>query len=112
MQTEERVRYKYGYNHLLAEVRVRFGATYFHNEITNLINANATFTSLENVGKATTEGVEAFFSVAVTERFAVRADYTYTDAVDDTTGLELLRRPKHRASLTASWLPIDRVSCS
>ena len=32
--------------------------------------------------------------------------------MDDTTGLELLRRPKHKASLTASWLPIDRLSFS
>ena len=53
-----------------------FGATYFHNDITNLIAANASFTSLENVGAATTEGVETFVSVAVTERFKVRADYT------------------------------------
>ncbi|MDP9253518.1 MAG: TonB-dependent receptor, partial [Verrucomicrobiota bacterium] len=39
-------------------------------------------------------------------------DYTYTDATDDRTGLELLRRPKHRASLNATWRPIDRLSLS
>src|SRR5438067_8009568 len=112
LQPEESEGYDFGFEQPSAEDRVHFGATYFHNNITNLINANATFTSLENVGRATTEGVEAFFSVAITERFKVRADYTYTRAVDDTTGLELLRRPKHKASLTASWLPIDRLSFS
>src|SRR5947207_4252159 len=109
---EESEGFDVGFEQPLAGDRVRFGATYFHNDIKNLINANATFTSLENVGEATTEGVEAFVFVAVTDRFKLRGDYTYTRAVDDTTGLELLRRPKHKASLTASWLPIDRLSFS
>jgi vitamin B12 transporter len=112
LQPEESEGYDFGFEQPLAGERVRFGATYFHNDIKNLINANATFTSLENVGKATTQGVEAFVFVAVTDRFKLRGDYTYTDAVDDTTGLELLRRPKHKASLTASWLPTDRLSFS
>jgi vitamin B12 transporter len=112
LEPEESEGFDVGFEQPLAGERVRFGATYFHNNITNLINANASFTSLENVGEATTEGVETFFSVAVTERFKVRGDYTYTDAIDDTTGLELLRRPKHKASLTAIWLPTDRLSLS
>ncbi len=112
LQPEESEGYDFGFEQPLAGDRVRFGATYFHNDIRNLINANASFTSLVNVGQATTEGVEAFLFVAVTDRFKLRGDYTYTNAVDDTTGLELLRRPKHKASLTASWLPIDRLSFS
>ena len=112
LQPEESEGYDFGFEQPLMGERLRFGATYFHNDIKNLINANATFTSLENVGQATTQGVETFISVAVTDRFKVRGDYTYTDAVDDTTGLELLRRPKHKASVTASWLPTDRLSFS
>ena len=112
LQPEESEGFDFGFEQSLAGERVQFGATYFHNDITNLIAANASFTSLENVGAATTEGVETFVSVAVTERFKVRADYTYTDAVDDTTGLELLRRPKHKASLNLVWIPIDRLTLS
>jgi vitamin B12 transporter len=56
--------------------------------------------------------VEAFASARITDRFEVRVDYTYTDARDDTTGLELLRRPRHKASVSASWRPIDRLSVS
>jgi vitamin B12 transporter len=112
LQPEESEGYDFGFEEPLAEDRVRFGATYFHNEIKNLINANATFTSLENVGRATTSGAEVFASLSITDRFKLRADYTYTDASDDTTGLELLRRPKHRASLNATWRPIGRLSFS
>jgi vitamin B12 transporter len=112
LEPEESEGYDIGFEQAVAGERVRFGATYFHNDITNLINANATFMSLENVGQATTQGVETFVSVAVTDRFKVRGDYTYTDAVDDTTGLELLRRPKHKASLNVIWLPTDRLTIS
>ena len=112
LQPEESEGYDFGFEQPLFEDRVRFGATYFHNDITNLIGANATFTTLINVGEATTEGVEAFASAALTDRFDVRVDYTYTDAKDETTGLELLRRPRHKASLTASWRPLDRLSIS
>jgi vitamin B12 transporter len=112
LEPEESEGYDFGFEQALAGERVRFGATYFHNDITNLIAANATFTSLINVGAATTEGVEAFASLAVTDRFKVRGDYTYTDAIDDTTGLELLRRPRHKASLNVVWLPTDRLTIS
>jgi vitamin B12 transporter len=112
LEPEESEGYDIGFEQALVGERVRFGATYFHNDITNLIAANATFTSLENVGQATTEGVETFVSVAVTDRFKVRGDYTYTDAIDATTGLELLRRPKHKASLNVIWLPTDRLTIS
>jgi vitamin B12 transporter len=112
LKPEESEGYDFGFEQPLWQDRVRFGVTYFHNEITNLILANATFTSLENIGRATAEGVEVFASLAITDRFNLRVDYTYTDATDDDTGLELLRRPKHRASLSATWRPLDRLSIS
>ena len=112
LQPEESEGYDFGFEQPLANDRVRFGATYFHNEIKNLINANATFTSLENVGRATTQGAEVFASLSIMDRFKMRAGDTYTNATDNTTGLELLRRPKHRASLNAWWRAIDRLSLS
>jgi vitamin B12 transporter len=67
---------------------------------------------LINVGRATTQGVEAFASYSLTDRFEVSVNYTYTEATDDDTGLELLRRPKNRASLSASWRPFSRLMLS
>ncbi len=112
LKPEESEGYDIGFEQPLFDEHVRFGATYFHNEITNLILPNETFTTLVNIGKATSQGVEAFVSYSLTDRFEVRADYTYTDSTDDTTGLELLRRPKNRASLSANWRPLPRLSLS
>jgi vitamin B12 transporter len=112
LKPEESVGYDVGFEQPLFNDRVRFGSTYFHNNITNLITDNATFTSLTNIGLATTEGTENFISAKVTERLVVRADYTFMRAVDDSTGIQLLRRPKEKWSTTATWNPIDPLTMS
>jgi vitamin B12 transporter len=95
---------------------VRFGATWFHNDLTNLI---ATFfdparlrSTLISVDTATTQGVEAFASFVVTEQLRLRADYTYTNAVDAETNEQLLRRPRNKGSVSAIWSPAERLTLS
>jgi len=112
LKPEESAGYDVGFEQPLFNDRLRFGATYFHNDISNLIAANETFTTNVNIGHATTYGVEAFASVAVTDRVKLRGDYTYTEARDDITGLQLLRRPRNKASVTVTWLPLDELSLS
>jgi vitamin B12 transporter len=110
LKPEQSNGYDAGFEQPLFDNRVRFGSTYFHNSITNLINA--TFTSWENVGLATTEGTESFISAKVTDRLVLRADYTFTRAIDASNGLQLLRRPKEKWSGTATWNPIDPLTLS
>jgi vitamin B12 transporter len=112
LKPEESRGYDAGFEQPLFNDRVRFGSTYFHNDITDLIGYNDTFTSLVNVNSATTEGTESFVSAQITRRFGIRADYTFTRAVDATTGLQLLRRPKEKWSATATWLPVDQLTLS
>jgi vitamin B12 transporter len=101
-----------GFEQPLFNDRIRFGSTYFKNNITDLINSNATFTSLINIDNAITEGTESFVTFNVIDRVKVRADYTVTRAVDTDTGLQLLRRPKEKTSVTAIWDPIDPLTLS
>jgi len=110
LRPEESVGYDLGFEQPLANDRLRFGATWFHNSIKNLINTNTTGDSLANIDRATTYGVEAFVSAAVTTQLKLRGDYTYTTAKNDVTGEELLRRPKHKASLSAVWAPTEQLT--
>jgi len=112
LRPEESTGYDAGFEQPLFGERVRFGATYFHNSITNLINFNATFTSYANVGLATTEGTESFVAAKLTDRISLRADYSFTRAIDAATGQQLLRRPKEKWSATAIWTPIDPLTLS
>jgi vitamin B12 transporter len=112
LKPEESIGYDVGFDQPIANDRLRFGLTYFHNNITNLIALNAAFTTNINIAEATTSGYEAFASAIVTEQFKLRWDYTYTKAIDATTGLELLRRPRHKTSVTAVWTPTPLLSAS
>jgi vitamin B12 transporter len=112
LKPEQSVGYDAGFEQPLFNDRVRFGSTYFHNSITDLIDFNSTFTQNVNIDLATTEGTESFFQATITDRLRVRADYTFTRAVDAMTGIQLLRRPKEKWSTTASWIPIDPLTLS
>jgi vitamin B12 transporter len=103
LKPENSIGYDAGFEQTALEKRVQFGATYFHNDIDNLITINDTGTSFQNVGKATTYGVESFLAYAPWEPLTVRADYTFLIAKNDILDQELLRRPKHKASLNAAW---------
>lgn len=93
--------------------RVQFGATYFDNDLTNLIvsGPGPTFQNL-NVGRARTEGVEVFASADITDELRVRADYTYTEARNEITHEDLLRRPRNKASLSVGWTPVSPLLLS
>lgn len=109
LKPEESTGYDFGFEQAVFAGRAQFGATYFHNDITNLIVGTfdpATFiSSVDNVGKAATKGVEVFASADVTDALRVRMDYTYMEAFDETTGDELKRRPRHKATVSAGWKP-------
>jgi vitamin B12 transporter len=109
---EESIGYDFGFEQPLFNDRFRFGLTRYNIEIFNLIVPNATFTTNVNIGNAQTSGYEGFASAAITDRFRVRTDYTYTRAIDGTTGLDLLRRPRHKYTIAGEWNPIDPLLLS
>ncbi|HTT80460.1 MAG TPA: TonB-dependent receptor [Stellaceae bacterium] len=102
--------YDAGFEQSLWDKRVEFGSTYFHNDISNLIEINQTGTSYANIGRATTYGAENYLSWRPWRALTLRLDYTYTMANDDITHTELVRRPKHKASLNARWQATARLS--
>jgi len=78
------------------------GATYFRNDLRNLIVFDFNTFSLENVGQARTSGVEAFTNFALSDATQVGLFYTLTDTLDLDTGAPLLRRPRDKASMNLS----------
>jgi vitamin B12 transporter len=87
------------------------GVTWFQNNIRNLITSGPAPAFLNiNIGRARTDGVESFIAWKALDTLTLRADYTYTDAIDAGTKLALLRRPRHKASLNASWQAMDDLT--
>lgn len=88
--------------------RVTVGTTYFQNRIKNLIIADfaVTFTNL-NVSRARTWGLESFVKAKISDRVSLRLDHTFLRAKDLTTNSELPRRPRHKATLSLIYRPIE-----
>ena len=110
LKPETSLGYELGFEQTVAATTVSFGATYFHNNIRNLITDNADFTSYANIGRARTDGVESFVAYQPLKVLTLRLDYTYTEAIDEILNQELLRRPKHKGSLNVLWQATTKVS--
>jgi vitamin B12 transporter len=103
LEPETSTGYDVGAEQAFAGEAARVGVTYFYNRMRNLITNNADFTSYANIGRAHSDGVESFAAYEPIKTLTLRVDYTYTQATDDVLNQELLRRPKHKASLNANW---------
>ena len=111
LQPETSRGYDAGFEQPLFGKKASFGATYFHNSIKDLITfAPVSPFANVNVNQATTYGAENFVRYDPVKTVRLRLDYTYTVARNDLTGSELLRRPKNKASLDASWTPIEKLT--
>jgi len=110
LRPETSTGYDVGFEQALVGQQLDFGVTWFRNNIRNLIDDNEDFTTYVNVGRAMTQGIESFAAWLPIKSVTLRLDYTYTEATDQILHEELLRRPKHKASLNANWQATQRLS--
>jgi vitamin B12 transporter len=92
------------------EGRVVVGATYFHNDLSNVIGFNGLFETL-NLGSAITQGVETEIKVTPIPDLTFTATYTYLDTkktssldISQPEGARLPRRPRNEVYISASYL--------
>ncbi len=114
LKPEESTGWDIGFEQAVFGGRVQLGATYFRNDVTNLINGTpfsfVTFTSsVDNIGQAKTTGVEGFVSADLTDTFRIRADATYMEAFNELTGDELKRRPRFKSTVSLGWKATPRL---
>jgi vitamin B12 transporter len=90
--------------------RVAVGATYFRNDLSNLIGFNKLFETL-NLGAARTQGLEAELRAQPITDLIFTASYTYLDAektssadINQLQGARLPRRPRNEVYVSASYL--------
>jgi vitamin B12 transporter len=110
LKPESSLGYDVGFEQGLGQDVVRFGATYFRNNIKNLIDDNTDYSTYINVGRALTQGVESFLAYQPRKDLNFRLDYTYTQATDEILDQELVRRPKHKFDLNGQWHATERLS--
>jgi len=113
LEPEKSLSWELGIQQAFAGQRLEVGATYFSNDVKNLIETvfDASFNSTpENINKVHLRGVEAFVSAELWAALSARVDYTFTDAdVSDNSDRPLLRRPRNKASASLNYTPTDKT---
>jgi vitamin B12 transporter len=93
--------------------RVTPSVTYFHNSVSNDIEnvqlPSGAFIN-ENVNHVTTDGVEVGLQIKPWSTVTLQGDYTYLNAVDDTSQMRLVRRPRNSLDFTGIWQPLDPLT--
>jgi vitamin B12 transporter len=82
--------------------RLTLGATYFNNQFDRMIDYDNATWKYVNVGRAKTRGIEMSASGQPLAALVLQASYTYTATEDEDSGLELLRRARHKMGFTAN----------
>jgi vitamin B12 transporter len=90
--------------------RLVVGATYFHNDLSNVIGLNGLFDTI-NLGAARTQGIETELHARPTQNLTLSASYTYLEAektssadISQLAGARLPRRPRNEFYFSASYL--------
>lgn len=93
--------------------RITPSVTYFHNDLKNEI-ANARLPSgdfmEENIGQATTDGVEVGLKLQPWSTVHVNLGYTYLNAVNDDTQLRLVRRARNSLVFSGTWDALPQLT--
>jgi vitamin B12 transporter len=92
--------------------RARFTATYFDQEIEDLIAFNLAVFTFENIQEFTSEGFELALDVDVNGWLTVNAAYTHVDALNLSTNIAAGNQPDDRVSVTLDARPTDRTTLS
>jgi vitamin B12 transporter len=110
LKPEEDLGWDAGVEQRFWEKRVAIGATYFHNDLSNLIGFNGLFETL-NLGSARTQGIETELRATPIVDLTITATYTYLDAektssvdINQPVGARLPRRPRNEVYVSGSYL--------
>lgn len=105
VKPEESKNIEVGIQQKLFDEKLKLLLTYFYTDYDNLITLDAFFIP-QNVGQATSQGIEASVQYQILENLDATTNYTWNEATDDITNTTLLRRPRGVFSFTLhhNWM--------
>ncbi|WBQ09389.1 TonB-dependent receptor [Hyphomonadaceae bacterium ML37] len=102
LRAEESIGYDIGADVTLAGGRIMLEATWFAQDITDLIDFSFAAGGYENIARADTYGAELAARAALSDQWSVSASYAWLEA-EDGTGARLARLPRHTADAALSY---------
>ncbi|MEL7239772.1 MAG: TonB-dependent receptor, partial [Planctomycetota bacterium] len=105
--------YDIGIDYVLLDERVRLQATYFNQDVDDLVTflfvpGAPNFGVFTNIEEFETEGVELALDAQLSPRLRLNAAYTYVDATNVTADIVAGNQPNHRFNAEIAARPTDR----
>lgn len=111
LDAEESFSWELGVEQALLDERVRGGVTFFRSQVddgvTTVFDEDFNSTTVNNED-LDLQGLESFLAVTPIPSVTARLDHTYLDAENEDTGQRLVRRPRHKVTLSGRWQPAGR----
>lgn len=99
--------YELGFEQSVLDGQLRFGATAFQRRTQNMIDFDLFFFRYNNIIRSRAKGIETFVELRPSDRFSVRANYSYVDSEKRENGaanfVRHLRRPVHSLNASIDW---------
>lgn len=109
LKPEESKGWELGFEQAILEEKIQFGVTYFNQKITNMIDFDFSV-GYGNIGNVHTKGIELFLDAEITDYLALRGNYTFTDAKDKDSNLDLVRVPRNAAFAEIQLKPLEKLN--
>lgn len=90
--------------------RQRVGVTYFQTRIDDQIGFDLAEYGYYNIAETRSRGVEVEAYFELSPRLFADLTYSFTDAVDLLSNMQLLRQPKHKGTAVITYKPIDDLT--
>jgi vitamin B12 transporter len=83
--------------------------TFFQNEVDDLITFDTTTFLAENIEEAKNYGIETSVFYLLHESLSTKFSYSYLHSENESTGMILARRPRHRGTMDFIYNPIESL---
>ena len=105
---EESKGWEVGVEQSLMEDRLHFGATYFNQKITNMIDFDFS-AGYANIANVKTQGIELSADLQLLDSLRLQGNYTFTDATDLDADADLVRVPRNAAFAEVQWQALPEL---
>ncbi len=107
--------YDVGVEQFFLDEKIHCSLTWFYNELEDMIAWDGVTSKYKNISAADMKGWEAGLSYALFDWLSFDANYTYTDARDETPGGSnegkyLTYRPKHSGNASVNIKPMEKLN--
>lgn len=91
--------------------QTKLKVTYFDNTYSDMIDYDTSTSRYFNVSKAKSQGAQVLLSAQISDPLSISAGYTYLDARDESTGAQLVRRPRNALTAELAYhIPAFEIS--